>query len=231
MTKSDRTDNRKLDEIRPMKMKIGVVKRADGSAEVEFGDTKVVAAVYGPRQIHPRHQEKPDRSVLRCRYNMLPFSVSDRKRPGYDRRSTELAKVITESLEPALFLEEFPKTAIDIDMEITQADAGTRAAAINAASLALAHAGIPMRDLVTSVAAGRANKKLLLDMTKEEEDAPDAVDLPMAMMPRAGKITLLQMDGIVSCEDIEKIIDLAEVGCMKIYEAQKKALLKKYDGS
>lgn len=228
MTKSERADNRKLDEIRPMKMKIGVIKRADGSAEVEFGDTKVTAAVYGPRQIHPRHQERPDRSVLRCRYNMLPFSVSDRKRPGYDRRSTELAKVITESLEPALFLEEFPKTAIDIDMEITQADAGTRAAAINAASLALAHAGIPMRDLVTSVAAGRANKKLLLDMTKEEEDAPDAIDLPMAMMPRAGKITLLQMDGIVLPGDIEKIVDLAEAGCMKIYETQKKALLEKY---
>ncbi len=228
MTKSERADNRKLDEIRPMKMKVGVIKRADGSAEVEFGDTKVVAAVYGPRQIHPRHQEKPDRSVLRCRYNMLPFSVSDRKRPGYDRRSTELGKVITESLQPALFLEEFPKTAIDIDMEITQADAGTRAAAINAASLALAHAGIPMRDLVTSVAAGRANKKLLLDMTKEEEDAPDAIDLPMAMMPRTGKVTLLQMDGIVSPEDIEKIVDLAEIGCMKIYEAQKKALHEKY---
>ncbi len=228
MTKSERTDNRKLDEIRPMKMKIGVIKRADGSAEVEFGDTKVVAAVYGPRQIHPRHQERPDRSVLRCRYNMLPFSVSDRKRPGYDRRSTELGKVIAEALQPALFLEEFPKTAIDIDMEITQADAGTRAAAINAASLALAHAGIPMRDLVTSVAAGRANKKLLLDMTKEEEDAPDAIDLPMAMMPRTGKVTLLQMDGIVYPEDIEKIVDLAEIGCMKIYETQKKALLEKY---
>ncbi|MEA3342961.1 MAG: exosome complex exonuclease Rrp41 [archaeon] len=228
MTKKERPDNRKLDEIRPMKMKAGVIKRADGSAQVEFGLTKVVAAVYGPRQIHPRHQEDATKSVLRCRYNMLPFSVSDRKRQGYDRRSTELAKVITEALEPALFLEEFPKTAIDVDMEIVQADAGTRAAAINAASLAIADAGIPMRDLVTSVAAGRANKELLLDMTKEEEDAEDAVDVPMAMMPRTGKITLLQMDGIVTPEDTEKIISLAEVGCKKIYEAQKKALLEKY---
>lgn len=228
MTKSVRTDNRKLDDLRPMKMEVGVIKRADGSAMVEAGETRVVASVYGPRQIHPKHQENAERAVLRCRYNMLPFSVSDRKRPGYDRRSTELAKVITEALEPAVYLEDFPKTVIDIDMEIIQADAGTRAAAINAASLALAHAGIPMRDLVSSVAAGRANKKLLLDMTKEEEDAEDAVDLPMAMMPRSGKITLLQMDGIVSIEDTEKIISLAETGCKKIYEMQKAALRSKY---
>ncbi|MFH1432434.1 MAG: exosome complex exonuclease Rrp41 [archaeon] len=228
MTKSVRTDNRKLDDLRPMKMEVGVIKRADGSAMVEAGETHVVAAVYGPRQIHPKHQENAERAVLRCRYNMLPFSVSDRKRQGYDRRSTELAKVITEALEPAVYLEDFPKTVIDIDMEIVQADAGTRAAAINAASLALAHAGIPMRDLVASVAAGRANKKLLLDMTKEEEDAEDAVDVPMAMMPRSGKITLLQLDGIVSIEDTEKIISLAEIGCRKIHEMQKAALRAKY---
>lgn len=228
MTKSERTDNRKLDELRPVKMKVGVIKRADGSAEVEFGLTTAIAAVYGPRQIHPRHQEKSERGVLRCRYNMLPFSVSDRKRPGYDRRSTELAKVITDALEPALFLEEFPKTVIDIDMEIIQADAGTRAAAINAASLALADAGIPMRDLVCSVASGRANKKILLDMTKEEEDAPDAIDLPIAMMPRTRKITLLQMDGVASHKDIEDTIELAESGCDTLYKMQKKAILKKY---
>lgn len=228
MTKKERSDNRKPDDLRPIKMKTGVIKRADGSAQAEFGQTKVIAAVYGPRQIHPRHQEDATKGVLRCRYNMLPFSVSDRKRQGYDRRSTELAKVITEALEPALFLDEFPKTVIDVDMEIVQADAGTRAAAINAASLALADAGVPMRDLVASVAAGRANKELLLDMTKEEEDAEDAVDLPLAMMPRTGRITLLQMDGIVSSEDIEKIISMAEAGCKRIYEAQKKALLEKY---
>lgn len=229
MSKSVRSDGRALDELRPMKMRVGVIKRADGSAEVEFGQTRVVAAVYGPRPIHPKHQEISGRALLRCRYNMLPFSVSDRKKPGYDRRSTELAKVITEALEPSVFLEEFPRTVIDIDMEIIQADAGTRVAAINAASLALADAGIPMRDLVSAIAAGRANGKLMVDLTKEEEDADDAIDLPMAVMSRIGKTTLLQMDGIASAQEIENIMTLAEEGCKKIYAVQKKTLIQRYN--
>ena len=228
MSKSVRSDGRALDELRPVKMKVGVIKRADGSAEVEFGLTKVVAAVYGPRPIHPKHQEISGRALLRCRYNMLPFSVSDRKKPGYDRRSTELAKVITEALEPAVFLEEFPRTVIDIDMEVVQADAGTRVAAINAASLALADAGIPMRDLVSAVAAGRANGKLMVDLTKEEEDADDAIDLPMAIMQRSLKTTLLQMDGIASAEEIDNITTLAEEACKKVYVIQKKTLAQRY---
>lgn len=224
-----RSDGRMPDEMRPIKMEVGVIDRADGSAYVEFGNTHAIAAVYGPTQVHPRHLEDPQKAVITCKYNMIPFSVADRKKPGYDRRSIEISKVIKEALEPAIFTEELPKTMISIEMEIIQADAGTRVTALTAASLALADAGIPMRDMVVAVASGRANGQILVDLTKEEEDAPDAVDMPMAMMPNSGKISLLQMDGDVTPEEIRKILELSKKVCMQIAAKQKEALRKKYE--
>ncbi len=54
-----RIDGRKADELRPLKIEAGVLKRADGSAYVEWGKNKVLAAVYGPRECHPRHMQNP----------------------------------------------------------------------------------------------------------------------------------------------------------------------------
>ena len=86
-------DGRAFDELRPLKIEAGVLERADGSAYVEIGDNKVLAAVYGPRELHVRRLLKPNMAILRCRYNMAPFSVEDRKRPGPDRRSVEISKI------------------------------------------------------------------------------------------------------------------------------------------
>jgi len=224
-----RPDGRKEDELRPIKMEVGIIERANGSAYVEFGKTKVVAAVYGPEPMHPRHLADPTKAVLKCRYNMLPFSVEERKRPGPDRRSIEISKVIKDALSTVVFLEEFPKCMINIDMVIIQADAGTRVAALTAASLALADAGIPMREMISAVACGRANGKLIVDLTKEEEDAEDAVDMPMAISSRTKSFSLLQMDGDLSIEELEKILELGVSACEKIYKMQRNALLKKYE--
>lgn len=225
-----RKDGRKADEIRPLKIKVGVIKRANGSAYVEFGNTHAIAAVYGPKEVHPKHIENAQKGILKCKYNMVPFSVSDRKRPGYDRRSVEISKVVKEALEPVICLEEYPKTMITISMEIIQADAGTRVAAITAASVALADAGIQMKDLLSAVAAGRADGKILLDLTGDEEKAEDAIDMPVAMVPRTGEITLIQMDGKAKITELEEILKLAKKGCNDVYKAQKAALKERYKG-
>ncbi|MCK5039682.1 MAG: exosome complex exonuclease Rrp41 [Candidatus Aenigmarchaeota archaeon] len=220
-----RSDKRADDEFRPVKIELNVVKSALGSCYFEMGKTAVIAATYGPQDVKPKHLEKSDRGVLACNYNMLPFSVAgDRKRPGYDRRSVEISKVVRESLEPAIFMEEYPKCIIRVDMQILQADAGTRVVAINAASLALACAGISMRGLVSAVSAGRANGKILVDLTKEEEDAPDAIDVPVAILTKTGEITLLQMDGIASVDEMKKIVKQATVACEKLGLMQAEAL-------
>lgn len=222
-----RLDGRRPDELRPLKIEAGVLKRADGSAYVELGANKVLAAVYGPREMHPRHLQQPDTAVLRCRYSMAPFSVEERKRPGPDRRSVEISKVIREALEPVVFTELYPRSAIDVFIEILQADAGTRTAGINAASVALADAGVPMRDLVSSVAVGKIDDTVVLDLTKEEDNW-GVSDMPVAMTLRKRVATLLQMDGHFTPEEFEQALELATRGCEQIYEAQKRALRERY---
>ncbi|MEW6592148.1 MAG: exosome complex exonuclease Rrp41 [Candidatus Hadarchaeota archaeon] len=223
-----RLDGRAPDELRPLKIVAGPLERADGSAYIEMGNNKVFAAVYGPREMHPRHDAKPDMAVLRCRYNMAPFSVDDRKRPGPDRRSMEISKVTKEAIEPVMFLELYPRSVIDVFIEVLQADAGTRTAGINAASVALADAGIPMKDLISSVAVGKVDDTIVIDLFKDE-DQLGQTDMPVAIMPRKNAITLLQMDGHFTGEEFNQALDLAFQGCGKIYDAQREALKKKYE--
>lgn len=222
-----RKDGRKPDEMRPIVMKAGVIPNANGSGYVSMGKTTAIVGVYGPQEMHPRRFRKSERTVLKTIYNMLPFSTEDRCRPGPSRRSREISKVIRNALEPAIYLKEFPKTAIEIYINITQANAGTRTAAVNAASIALADAGIPMRDLVASVAAGQIDGTPVLDLKGKEEDAT-VCDLPIAYMPRLKKVTLMQLDGNLSPKDLSAVTNLAIKGAEKLYEMQKKALKKRW---
>ena len=222
-----RTDGRKNDELRPISAKVGVVANADGSAIYQSGKTIAIAAVYGPRKMHPQHQQDPSKGKLRCTYNMMSFSVEDRIRPGISRRSTEISKITEWALEPVLMLEDFPNTVVDVFIHIIQADAGTRCAGINAAAMALAHAGIPMRNIVTSLSAGKIDKTLILDLDKYEdsefEEGEGSTDIPISMTPD-GKITHFQLDGKISSTQLKEVIDMVQKACKEVYEIQKKAL-------
>jgi len=222
-----RVDGRKIDELRPIKLTVGAVNNADGSAYVEQGKNKILAAVYGPRETHPRHLAQPDRAILRCRYHMAPFSVEERKSPAPSRREIEISKVIREALEPSIFLEQYPRTSIDLFIEVLQADGGTRCAGITVASLALADAGIPMRDLIVACAAGKVDGKIVLDLN-DIEDKEGEADVPVSLMPNLEVITLLQMDGMLTPEEFEEALSLAIGGCDRIYDLQKEALKAKY---
>jgi exosome complex component RRP41 len=225
--KGIRLDGRKLDEIRPVKMEIGILPNADGSAYLEQGKNKILAGVYGPKEAHPRHIAQQDRAVIQCRYHMAPFSVDERKSPAPSRRDVELSKVIREALEPAVFLKYYPKTAIQVYIEVLQADGGTRCAGITTAALALADAGIPMRDLVVACAAGKADGKMIVDLMDKEDKVGDA-DVPVAFMPNLNAITLLQMDGNLTMNEFGTAINMALDGCKQLYAAQKEALKSKY---
>jgi exosome complex component RRP41 len=222
-----RLDGRKPDELRPVKMEVGVISNANGSAYIEWGKNKIVAAVYGPREVHPKHLALQDRTVLKCRYHMASFSVQERKSPAPSRREIELSKVIRESLEPAVFVEYYPRTMIDVIIEVLQADGGTRCASITAAALALADSGIPMRDLVVACAAGKIENTVVLDLF-DTEDKLGSADVPVALMPNLNAITLLQMDGILTHEEFEKAVNMALEGCKTVYVLQKEALKTKY---
>lgn len=225
--KGCRLDGRKCDELRSIKLQVGVLSNADGSAYIEQGKNKILAAAYGPREVHPKHLTLNDRMLLRCRYHMAPFSVQERKSPAPSRREIELSKVIREALEPAIFLEYYPRTGVDVFIEVLQADGGTRCAALTAAALALADAGIPMRDLVSACAAGKADDQIVLDLM-DEEDKMGSADVPVALMPNFNAVTLLQMDGILTLEEFDQAVKMAIDGCKLIYDLQKEALKTRY---
>ncbi len=220
-----RLDGRRADELRPIKMEVGVLKRADGSCYYEQGDNKVMAAVYGPREVHPRHQEEATKAIVRYRYNMASFSVDDRKRPGPDRRSVELSKVSRQAIEPLVLTERFPRSAVDVFVEVLQADAGTRTAGINAACLALVDAGIPMRGLVAACAAGKIEDTVVLDLNQKEDNFGQA-DMPVALW--RGGTTLVQMDGHMTFEEFQQGYAMARKGCEDILGRMREVLLSQH---
>ncbi len=158
---------------------------------------------------------------------MSPFSVDERKKPAPSRREIEISKVIKEALKPAVMLERFPRTVVDVFIEVLQADGGSRCAALDAASVALADAGIPMRDMVSAIASGKVADTIVLDVNNEEDQAGQA-DMPVGYMPNLGKITLIQLDGILTQDEYKKCVQTAIDGCKLVYEIQKKALSDKF---
>ena len=223
-----RMDGRRPDQLRPLKIEAGVLKQADGSAYLEWGGNKVLAAVYGPRECHPRHDQDPTKARVRVRYNMAAFSVSDRKRPGPDRRSQEISKISSEALEHVVLTSLYPKNAIDVYIEILEAEAGTRCAGVTAAAVALADAGIPMRGMVTSVAAGKVDDVVCLDLSREEDNFGQT-DFPIAVVAKTGEIVLLQQDGHFTPAEMDQALEYTLKAAGEIYEIQKAALLRRYE--
>jgi exosome complex component RRP41 len=230
MTEFKRPDGRGIEELREIKAKVGVVPSADGSAIFQQGKTIAIASVFGPKKMHPQHQQNPSKGQLRCEYNMISFSVDDRIRPGKNRRAMEISEITKWALEPVVLLEKYPNQVVDIHINIIQADAGTRCAGINAAALALAHAGIPMKEMVSSISVGKLDKTLVVDLTKEEEDFEEGegpTDIPISMT-HSGKVTHMQLDGKIGVEQLQQSVDMARKACEKVYEFQKKALKDAY---
>ena len=228
--KGIRSDGRTVDQTRKVTIKAGVLKNADGSAYIEFGDNKILAGVFGPRDVHPKHLANTDTGIIRCRYHMSPFSVTERKHPAPSRREIEIGKVLKEALKPALILEKFPRTVVDVFLEVLQADGGSRCAALAAASVALADAGIPMRDMVSACAAGKVADTIILDVNNEEDQAGQA-DMPVGYMPNLEQVTLFQLDGVLTPAEYKKCLETAIIGCKQVYEIQKKAIKDKFFGN
>ena len=224
-----RLDGRKWDELRPISLQVGLMKNADGSAYIEWGKNKIMAAVYGPKEVHPKHQVLPDRALLRSRYHMAPFSVDERKNPAPSRREIEISKVIREALVPSVIVEDYPRTAIEVWVEVLQSDGGSRCAGITAASLALADAGINMRDLVVGCSCGIIEDTVVADL-EDTEVKEGSGDMPVAIMPTLGQVTLLQVDGIYSREQFKNAFELAIEKGKQIYGMQRQALAARFFG-
>jgi len=225
-----RLDGRKEDELRPIEITANVLNMANGSCLVKWGKNKIVAGAYGPKECIPKHSSDLFKAVVKCSYRMAPFcSLEGRDKPGPNRRSIELSKVISNTFEGVVFTEHFPKTEIDVFIEVLQSDGGTRCASITAASVALAHAGMPMRDMVVGVACGKAGGKIILDLSKEEDNFGES-DIPMAIGVNSKMFYLLQLDGKVTKAELEQALDLGLKTVDTIYKKEREALEKVYSG-
>lgn len=231
MAYEKRHDGRKTNELRPIEAKTGVIKNADGSAYFRIGNTAAYAAVYGPRELHPKFKQDPSTGILRCNYNMMPFSgMGERVRPGTSRRSKEISLVTEKALQPVVDLKDFPNSVVDVFIELPQTDAGSRCAGICAASMALADAGLPMKDLVAAVSVGKVGKMILVDLDYKEEAVEDeqVADIPIAFIPSTGEFSLLQMDGEITHEELMRALALGKEVSKKIIDIQVTALKERY---
>lgn len=229
MAYTKRIDGRKNDETRKIQIELDVIPNADGSASFAFGDTIAIAAVYGPKPLHPQHLQNPTKGLIRAKYDMMSFSVTERKKPGPSRRSQEISKVTEWALSQIVQLDAFPNTVVDVHIMIPQANASTRCAGINAAALALARAGVPMNEIASSVSIGKIDNTIVADVIKEEEDYEDgegATDIAVAFTSRTNKLLLLQLDGKITADELKQAIELGKETCKKIYAEQKKYLKK-----
>ncbi len=223
-----RLDGRDITDLRPMKIQAGVLKKADGSAMLEWGKNKVLAAVYGPREVFPKHLTDLNKALVNCRYAMAPFSsLEEHGRSGPNRRAIEIGKVAKHVFQNAILVEQFPKTQIDISIDILQSDGGTRIAGITAAAVALADAGIPLRDLVQGVSVGKADGQIVVDVDKVEDNLGES-DIPVIVSLRSKEILLFQLDGMLTKQEVEKAIDYAFEAAEKVKVLQVGALKAKY---
>ena len=215
-----RMDGRKSDELRRIQCKMGVFGQADGSAYIEQGNTKVLAAVYGPHEVSRGPRAKPanqEAVIINCQYSMAVFSTGERKRrPRGDRKSQEMSMHLRQTFEAAVKTELYPRSQIDIFVEVLQADGGNYCACVNAATLALIDAGIPMRDYVSACTASLVNDIPLVDINSLESTT-GGPELTVAVLPKTGEIVLLEMSQRFHMDHLEKVMDVALEGCQNIY--------------
>ena len=218
-----RLDGRKYNVIQPLRIMAGVTTRADGSAYVEWGGNKVLAAVYGPHEIHPKHLVHPTRAIVRCRYKIAAFAVF-RGRPRVSEScQDEISITMRDAFEQVILTERFPRSAIDVVVEVLEARSGTVCAALTAASVALANAGIPMRDLLPACSVGKGSDRIVLDPSDDEKIFCDTV-IEAALMPRSGDVVHLRLDGKLAVDEFHGVMRLVNAACMTVYELQKAAL-------
>lgn len=224
-----RIDGRRPNEVRRIQCKLGVLPGCDGSASFQMGNTIAIASVYGPHEALAGRKGvmQPQNDVgatITCEYTISGFATRDHRRRVRDRTTTETAQAIAQAMSAVVQTSLLPRTStIGITVTVVQEDGGAKACAINAATLALVDAGVPMVDVLCCCAAGCVNETPILDMNHQEE-ASGCADIPLAQLARTGRISLLQMDSKLPLATFKETVALASVGCSIVYKEMVKAM-------
>ncbi|XP_061450554.1 exosome complex component MTR3 [Rhineura floridana] len=218
--------------LQPLFARVGLLSQSKGSAYVELdGGTKVLCAVAGPREAGSAGASisGEPRGRLVCEFRRAPFSGRGaRIRPS--EREPELALALQEALEPAVRLARYPRAQLEVSALILQDGGSTLAAALCAAGLALADAGIELYDLVVACALcrtpGPSGGEWLLQPTEPEESAA-AARLTVALLPSLNQVAGLLGSGEGGPPDSwAQAVRLGLDGCQRLYPLLRQSLLR-----
>ncbi|KAF6744051.1 exosome component 4 [Ephemerocybe angulata] len=201
-----RSDGRRQFELRDLTIDLSKHGEADGSALISHGLTQVLVSVYGPREAKMRSHTFHDRANINVEVVVASFSTGERrKRQRGDKRVLEFAATIKSTFEPVIRTNLYPRSQIDIYVQVLQQDGSTLQTCINAATLALMNAGIPMTDF-----------------TLEENDIPHVT---VAVMPKTKKVVLVTMETRLHVDRFEEILNLARDAGAILHQEMKEAIL------
>jgi len=219
-----RIDGRKTNELRKISCKKGIFVQADGSAYFEQGNTKVIASVYGPHEVVNRSKSLHDSVVINVQFSMATFSTSERKkRPKGDRKSKDVSLTLQKTFETVIMTELYPRSQIDIYVQALQSDGSCVATCVNAATLALIDAGVPLKDYLCASSSSHVQDKFLADINYLEEGT-GAARLTLAMMPRSEKVVLFEMDSRLHIEHLDDLMQIGKKTCQDIFAVMQQAI-------
>ncbi|XP_033012506.1 exosome complex component MTR3 [Lacerta agilis] len=219
--------------LQPLFARAGLLSQAKGSAYVELhGGTKVLCSVAGPREAGGgagAAAPGEPRGRLVCEFRRAPFSGRGaRIRPN--EREPELALALQEALEPAVRLARYPRAQLEVSALLLQDGGSALAAALCAAGLALADAGVELYDLVAACAlcraSGPAGGEWRLQPSEPEERAADA-RLTVALLPSLNQVSGLLGSGEGGPPDSwAHAVRLGLDGCQRLYPLLRQSLLR-----
>ncbi|KIK96606.1 hypothetical protein PAXRUDRAFT_138081 [Paxillus rubicundulus Ve08.2h10] len=221
-----RSDGRKQYELREIHIDFSLQGSADASVTFQHGLTQVLVSVLGPREAKMRSHTIHDRANINVEVNVAAFCTAERrKRSRGDKRMLELASTIKSTFEPVIQTHLYPRSQIDIFIQVIQQDGGLLPACLNGTTLVLAAAGIALFDFVCAITGGVHSTSPLLDLnTLEENDAPH---ITVAVMPRSGRVTLVTMETRLHVDLFEEIFRLAVDASNILHHEMKTALQRR----
>lgn len=219
-----RCDGRRPEQIRNISCKLGVYPQADGSAYIEQGNTRVMCAVYGPHEATNRGKASEDGCSVSVQLSTAAFATLERKnRRRGDRKTTALARMLEKTFESVIVTSLFPRAQIDICCEIIQEDGSRLSSCINAASLALADAGIPMRGVVTCVTCSSVEGRPVVDISAREE--MDTIPrLTLATVSGRDEVVLVEMENRVHMDHLSPLMAASHTASSSIHSCLHAAL-------
>ncbi|KAM0438547.1 hypothetical protein ACHAPT_001297 [Fusarium lateritium] len=222
-----RVDGRRWNELRRLNAQIRTQDAADGSSYLEMGHTKVMCVVTGPseQQQQQRRGQTSQRDVAAINVNVViaGFSSVDRKKRGRnDKRTQEIEVTIANALAANLHTHLFPHSTITISLHVLSQDGSLLAALLNATTLALIDAGIPMTDYIaactagstSTYAAGDDSADPLLDLNNQEEQ--ELPFLTVATLGGSDRVAVLVCESRVQVSRLEGMLVVGVDGCKQV---------------